>query len=73
MAGELLCLEVACDYCGARLEVTAAEVGGEPRAHTYLCAQCGKNHDVMTTGNPHVRVLAPRTDGRTSQYAQTMF
>jgi hypothetical protein len=73
MAGQLLCVEKACDYCGARLEVTAAEVGGEPRAHTYACPQCGKHDDVDTTGTPRVRVLAPRTDGRTSQYAQTMF
>ncbi|HEY8050569.1 MAG TPA: hypothetical protein VIE63_15470 [Ramlibacter sp.] len=73
MQPELLCVEKACDYCGARLEITAAEVGGEPRAHTYACLQCGKDDSVLTTGHPHVRVLAPRTDGRTNRYAQTMF
>lgn len=73
MAAQLLCFEKTCDYCGSRLEVTAAEIGGEPRAHAYVCTQCGKNYEVETTGQPRVRVLSPRTDGRTAQYAQTMF
>lgn len=73
MQPELLCLEKICDYCGARLEVTSAEVGGEARAQRYACPQCGKGDEVMTAGNPHVRVLAPRTDGRTGHYQQTIF
>jgi hypothetical protein len=73
MQPQLLCVEKACDYCGARLEVTAAEVGGDARPHPYPCPQCGKPGEVVTTGHPHVRVLAPRTDGRTGQYQQTMF
>ena len=73
MPAELLCLEKTCDYCGARLEVTSAEVGGEARPHRYACLQCGKIDEVLTTGNPHVRVLAPRTDGRTNGYQQTVF
>jgi hypothetical protein len=75
MQPQLLCVERACEYCGARLEITAAEVGGDalPRAHRYECPQCGKYDEVKTTGHPHVRVLAPRTDGRTTPYAQTMF
>lgn len=73
MQPQLLCVEKACEYCGARLEVTSAEVGGEPRAQHYACPQCGKGDEVMTSGYPHVRVLAPRTDGRTGHYQQTIF
>lgn len=69
----LLCVETTCDYCGARLEVSAAEVAAESRPHPYRCLQCGKVDEIITTGHPHVRVLAPRTDGRTAQYQETMF
>jgi uncharacterized Zn finger protein len=69
----LLCVERTCDYCGARLEVSAAEVAGEGRPHPYRCLQCGKVDEITTTGHPRVRVLAPRTDGRTAQYQETMF
>jgi hypothetical protein len=70
---ELLCVEKVCGFCGARLEVSAAEVPGEIRAHPYTCPQCGKPDEVESTGHPHVRVLAPRSDGRTGQYQETMF
>ncbi|MEJ6023661.1 hypothetical protein [Ramlibacter sp. PS4R-6] len=73
MQPQLLCIEKACDYCGAKLEVTAAEVGGEARPHRYACPQCGKDYEVTAAGNPHVRVLKPRTDGKTGSYQQTMF
>jgi hypothetical protein len=48
-------------------------VAGEGRPHPYRCLQCGKVDEITTTGHPHVRVLAPRTDGRTAQYQETMF
>jgi hypothetical protein len=70
---ELLCIETTCGYCGARLEVTAAAVEGEPKRHPYVCPQCGKAHRLTSTGHPHVRVLAPRTDGKTGKYQETMF
>jgi len=73
MDPQLLCIEKSCDFCGAKLEVTAAEFAGEPQPHTWLCPQCGKNHELVSTGPPHVRVLAPRTDGRTHRYEETMF
>jgi hypothetical protein len=70
----LLCLERTCDYCGARLEVSAAELpGDEARPHHYACLQCGKPDEVTCAGHPHVRVLARRTDGRTTHYQETMF
>ena len=73
MKPELICIEKECEFCGSRLEVTAVEVAGEPRVHHYACPQCGKPDELLTTGFPHVRVLAPRTDGKTGSYQQTMF
>ena len=73
MQPQLLCLELACDYCGSTLEITAAEVAGEARMHPYVCPQCSKTHGIMCAGHPHVRVLKPRTDGKTNSYQQTMF
>jgi len=73
MQPQLLCLERTCRFCGATLEVTAAEFAGEPQPHMYACPQCGKDDEVVSTGPPHVRVLRPRTDGRTGPYEQTMF
>lgn len=69
----LLCVEVACDYCGAALEVTAAQMGGDAAAHPYVCPQCGKDHELVSEGIPHVRVMRPRTDGKDGRYQQTMF
>lgn len=70
---ELLCIETSCVYCGARLQVSTAVLGGEPRYHRYVCPQCGKQDGLRSTGHPHVRVLAPRTDGKTDRYQETMF
>jgi hypothetical protein len=46
---------------------------GKPKAHIYTCPQCGKPDEIECTGHPHVRVLAPRNDGRTGLYQETMF
>jgi hypothetical protein len=73
MQPQLLCVERACDYCGATLEVTAAEVGTDRRPHAYACPQCSKTHEVSCAGHPHVRVLKPRTDGKTGSYQETLF
>ena len=73
MQPQLLCVETACDYCGATLEITAAEVGGDKRLHPYGCPQCAKTHSIECAGHPHVRVLRPRTDGKTNSYQETLF
>jgi hypothetical protein len=73
MQAQLLCVEKVCGYCGAILEVTAAEVGDRPRLHAYTCPQCGKPDGVICSGHPHVRVIEPRTDGKSGDYQQTMF
>jgi hypothetical protein len=73
MQPQLLCIETDCEYCGATLEVTAAELGEHPRPHAYHCPQCGKPDHVTCTGQPHVRVLKPRSDGKAGDYQQTFF
>jgi hypothetical protein len=73
MQPQLLSLEETCDYCGATLEVSAAEVAGGKRLHPYVCPQCSKTHSVMCAGHPHVRVLKPRTDGKGNNYQETLF
>jgi hypothetical protein len=70
---ELLCFERICGFCGAQLEVSCAAMPGEAKSYHYTCPQCGKPEDIGCTGHPHVRVLAPRTDGRTGLYQETMF
>lgn len=73
MQPQLLCVEKVCEYCGATLEVSAAEVGDHARMHAYVCPQCGKPDGVSCAGQPHVRVLKPRTDGKTGSYQDTVF
>ena len=73
MQPHLLCFEKLCDYCGATLEITAAELGGEPRIHLCGCPDCGKSNEVACAGNPHVRLVKRRTDGKTSKYQDTFF
>jgi hypothetical protein len=70
---ELLTFEKACDFCGARLEVSSVARQAEPHPYHFACPQCGKGYDISSFAPPHVRVLAPRSDGRTDGYEQTMF
>ena len=71
---ELQCVETSCAYCGAKLEISAVVLpGGEPGPHAYMCPQCGRPDEIMAIGNLHIRVLSPRTDGKTDRYQETMF
>jgi transcription elongation factor Elf1 len=65
--------ERSCLYCGARFEVTAGELPGQPEPQEYDCPECGKQHEVVTTGLPLVRLLRPRSDGKNDRYQDTMF
>jgi len=70
---ELLTFEKACEYCGARLEVSSVAMHSEPRHYHFVCPQCSKDYEISSFAPPRVRVLAGRTDGRTGPYQQTMF
>ncbi|HUR89644.1 MAG TPA: hypothetical protein VMZ74_11200 [Ramlibacter sp.] len=70
---ELLLMEKVCDYCGAKLEISSVARHGDPHPYHYACGQCGKGYEISSFAPPHVRVLAPRTDGKSDSYQQTMF
>ena len=70
---ELLTFEKACDYCGARLEVSSVAIHSEPHPYHYACPQCGKGYEISSFAPPRVRMIARRTDGKTGSYQQTMF
>ena len=63
----------ACDYCGAKFEVTVPRLPGSNRPQAFGCPQCGKTYEVRAAGAPSVRLLAKRTDGKTDRYQETMF
>jgi hypothetical protein len=65
--------ERSCLYCGARFEVAAGELPGEPEAQEYDCPECGKQYEVETTGLPNVHLLRQRSDGKNDRYQETMF
>ena len=66
-------LQKTCRYCGAQLEVRLARApdGNEP--FEYECPECGKEYEVEAALQPEVQLVAPRTDGKTDRYQETMF
>lgn len=66
--------EVACAYCGARFAVTVPRDGGETAVlRDYHCPECGKASEVRSLLPPLVRLLVPRTDGKSDAYQETIF
>jgi hypothetical protein len=70
---QLLSIEKTCDYCGAKLEISSVAMHAEPHPYHYACPQCGRGYDIASFAPPHIRVVAPRTDGKTDSYQETMF
>ena len=65
--------EQSCKYCGARFEVSVAYQAGSDAAQDYGCPECGKDDQVRAARPPTVRLISPRTDGKTDRYQETMF
>ncbi len=66
--------ERACAYCGARFHVTVPREGGNTALlRDYQCPECGKASEVRSLLQPLVRLIAPRTDGKTDAYQETIF
>jgi DNA-directed RNA polymerase subunit RPC12/RpoP len=62
-----------CDYCGAKFQVELArQEGGNPQ-RVYACPECGKHYEAMSTLPLKVRLLSPRSDGKSGGYQETMF
>ena len=62
----------SCAYCGARSEITLPR---EPAAtlQVYQCPECGKESEARSALPPLVRLVAPRTDGKSDAYQETLF
>ena len=71
--GRLSIFEKTCAYCGARLRVLATHVADDPHREEYGCPECGKSYEVEALAEPQVQLLAPRTDGKSDRYQETMF
>lgn len=63
----------SCAYCGARFEVFVSSQPAIDEDEDYACPECGKRYTVPAALPPLVRLLSPRTDGRTGMYQETMF
>ncbi|MBC5766238.1 hypothetical protein [Ramlibacter albus] len=66
-------LHKACAYCGAKLEVLVARAAEGNEPFDYDCLECGKQYETEAAMQPEVRLVAPRNDGKTDRYQETMF
>jgi hypothetical protein len=65
--------ERTCTYCGARLAVTIPRDAAAGVLRDYNCPECGKTFEVRSILPPLVRLIAPRNDGKTDSYQETIF
>jgi hypothetical protein len=73
LPGNLTIFEKACGYCGARFRVLAAQQPDGNQPEEYACPECGKGYALQAMGEPEVRLLHPRSDGKSDRYQETMF
>ena len=62
-----------CSYCGARVQVFVSREAGSDESQDYACPECNKQYTTHAALEPVVSLLAPRSDGKTDQYQETMF
>jgi hypothetical protein len=65
--------EKTCTYCGALFKVELSRQGGSNSERMYGCPECGKHYEVLSALPPKVRLIHPRSDGKTGGYQETMF
>jgi hypothetical protein len=63
----------SCAYCGARFQVLVSRQPGHDEEEDYGCPECSKGYTVAAALPPLVRLLAPRSDGKSDMYQETMF
>jgi predicted RNA-binding Zn-ribbon protein involved in translation (DUF1610 family) len=73
VVGGLSIFEKTCVYCGARLSVVATRVPQDRSPWPFACPECGKQYRLQGGEDPEVRLLHPRSDGKTDRYQETMF
>ena len=71
--GDLGVFERSCAYCGARFRVQAPLAPQENRTQDYDCPECGKTYEMEAAGQPKVRLLVGRSDGKDDRYQETLF
>lgn len=65
--------ERSCAFCGARLRVHIAHGPFADHPEEYACPECGKRYETDAAHRPRVELLAPRQDGKTDRYQDTLF
>ena len=65
--------EKTCAYCGALFRVELSRRSGGNSERMYECPECGKHYEVLSALAPKVRLISPRSDGKTGGYQETMF
>jgi hypothetical protein len=73
VAGSLSVFEKSCGYCGARFRVLAMRGPDALQVADYACPECGRRYRTEAVGEPQVRLLIPRADGKDDSYQETMF
>ena len=63
----------ACNFCGARFEVFLSRQPGNDEDEDYHCPECDKRFTTPAALPPAVKPRAPRTDGKSDRYQETMF
>ena len=71
--GGLSIFEKSCAYCGAHFRVLAMRTAHDAHTEEYECPECGMPFRTEASGEPEVRLLRRRTDGKSDRYQQTMF
>ena len=70
---DLSIFEKSCGYCGARFRVLAPHLPYGDHSEQYDCPECGKHYQTEASVEPEVHLLAPRRDGKSDRYQETMF
>ena len=74
VTGSLSIFEKSCAYCGAHFRVLATRRADQQNhPEEYACPACGKRYTVEAAGEPEVRLLRSRSDGKDDRYQETMF
>jgi hypothetical protein len=63
----------SCAYCGAKFQLLVARAADGNEPFGYDCPECGKQDETQAAMQPQVQLTAPRTDGKTDRYQETMF
>ena len=71
--GGLGIFEKSCGYCGARFRVLVMRASESNQPRSYACPACGKSYELRAAGEPQVRLVRGRTDGKDDRYQETMF